>query len=343
MTTPDAHPTLLRALLAALAAAARVTIAARPPVVARAAQAGANTAVNTALYQALHWRSIGPSRGGRVTAVTGVRTQPCTFYLGGQAAAFGRPRTAASADASERRPDAHAVDWRHRGRRLRPEHRLRRHGEPAIRNNVILGLGMSKSTDAGKTWRLVGLEGAGQFGTVRVHPTNPDVAYAAALGDPFATGPDRGVFRTKDGGRPGRRCSSSTTRRASCRWRWTGRTRTALRRRVARPAQALDDHQRRPGGHRRHLQVDRRRRPLDAPHRRPAEGPDRQGVARRRAVEPERRLRHGRGARRRGRPVPLVGRGRDLDARQQQQRLRARPFYFDYVYANPKNENEVWV
>jgi photosystem II stability/assembly factor-like uncharacterized protein len=60
---------------------------------------------------------------------------------------------------------------------------------------------MYRSADAGKTWAHVGLRDAGQIGGVRVHPANPDLAYAAALGNPFAPGPARGVYRTRDGGR----------------------------------------------------------------------------------------------------------------------------------------------
>jgi photosystem II stability/assembly factor-like uncharacterized protein len=60
---------------------------------------------------------------------------------------------------------------------------------------------MYRSADAGKTWARVGLRDAGQIGGVRVHPTNPDVVYAAAIGNPFAPNAARGVYRTRDGGR----------------------------------------------------------------------------------------------------------------------------------------------
>src|SRR5207249_10812691 len=73
-------------------------------------------------------------------------------------------------------------------------------GSEAIRSNVILGRGVYKSTDAGKTWRFAGLKNVGQIGQLKVHPKNPDIVYAAAQGNPFGWGPDRGVYRTKDGG-----------------------------------------------------------------------------------------------------------------------------------------------
>src|SRR6195256_2478753 len=74
-------------------------------------------------------------------------------------------------------------------------------GSEAIRSNVILGRGVFKSTDAGKTWQYAGLKEVGQIGQLKVHPKNPDIAYVAAIGQPFGWGPDRGVYRTKDGGK----------------------------------------------------------------------------------------------------------------------------------------------
>lgn len=74
-------------------------------------------------------------------------------------------------------------------------------GSAAIRSNVIKGLGVYKSTDAGKTWTHVGLREVGAIGSVRVHPANPDLVYVAAVGQVFTDGPARGVYRSKDGGR----------------------------------------------------------------------------------------------------------------------------------------------
>src|SRR5439155_25095991 len=74
-------------------------------------------------------------------------------------------------------------------------------GSACIRGNVSPGIGLYKSTDAGRTWKHVGLDDAGQIGRVRVHPANPDVAYVAAVGHAFGPNRQRGVFRTKDGGK----------------------------------------------------------------------------------------------------------------------------------------------
>ena len=74
-------------------------------------------------------------------------------------------------------------------------------GEADIRSNIANGDGVYKSTDAGKTWKHMGLKMADAVGTIEVHPTNPDIAYVAALGNPFAPNKERGVFRTTDGGK----------------------------------------------------------------------------------------------------------------------------------------------
>ncbi|HEY7699578.1 MAG TPA: sialidase, partial [Vicinamibacteria bacterium] len=74
-------------------------------------------------------------------------------------------------------------------------------GETFIRSNVSIGNGVWKSTDGGATWKHAGLEGTGRIGRVIVHPANPDVVYAAALGHGYGPQPERGVYRTRDGGR----------------------------------------------------------------------------------------------------------------------------------------------
>ena len=74
-------------------------------------------------------------------------------------------------------------------------------GEACIRGNASYGDGVYKSIDAGKTWTHLGLEATQQIGRMQVDPTNPDIAYVAALGDAWGPSPDRGVYRTRDGGR----------------------------------------------------------------------------------------------------------------------------------------------
>jgi photosystem II stability/assembly factor-like uncharacterized protein len=73
-------------------------------------------------------------------------------------------------------------------------------GSDGIRSNVIQGKGMYRSDDAGRSWRHIGLTSVGQIGAVEIHPTDPDLVYVAAIGQPFGPGPDRGVYRTRNGG-----------------------------------------------------------------------------------------------------------------------------------------------
>jgi photosystem II stability/assembly factor-like uncharacterized protein len=74
-------------------------------------------------------------------------------------------------------------------------------GEADMRSQISYGSGMYKSTDAGKTWTHIGLANAGQIGAICVHPSNADLVYVAVLGHAFGPNPERGVFRSKDGGK----------------------------------------------------------------------------------------------------------------------------------------------
>jgi photosystem II stability/assembly factor-like uncharacterized protein len=187
------------ALAAALLVASAVSLPLLP--VSVAAQAPAATPVLDP-FGGLHWRHIGPHRGGRVTAVAGHRRQPGTFYMGAtgggvwKSTDYGQSWTNISdgffetasigaIEVAESNPDVIYVGT----------------GSAAIRSNVIKGLGVYKSTDAGRTWTHIGLRDVGAIGSVRVHPTNPDLVYVAAVGPVFVDGPDRGVFRSRDGGR----------------------------------------------------------------------------------------------------------------------------------------------
>ena len=166
------------------------------------AQSNSNTLVDLKTYQDLRWRSVGPHRGGRSTAAAGVRTQPNVFYMGATGGGVWKTEnygitwtpitdgqiatgSIGSIDVADSDPNIIYVGT----------------GSEAIRSNVIVGRGVYKSTDAGRTWTHVGLPNVGQIGQVKIHPKNPDVAYVAAIGQPFGWGPERGVYRTKDGGK----------------------------------------------------------------------------------------------------------------------------------------------
>jgi photosystem II stability/assembly factor-like uncharacterized protein len=166
------------------------------------AQDGGNVIVNPNTFQDLRWRSVGPHRGGRSTAAAGVRTQPNVFYMGATGGGvwktenYGITWTPIS-DGQIATGSIGAIDVSDSN----PEVIYVGTGSEAIRSNVILGRGVYKSADAGKTWQFAGLREVGQIGQLKVHPKNPDIAYVAAVGNPFAWGPDRGVYRTKDGGK----------------------------------------------------------------------------------------------------------------------------------------------
>jgi photosystem II stability/assembly factor-like uncharacterized protein len=154
------------------------------------------------LWQDLRWRNVGPTRGGRVTAFTGVPSQPCTFYMGPTGGGIWKTQdcgdswtpisdgqistgSIGSIDVSESDPNIVYVGT----------------GSAAIRSNVIIGRGAYKSTDAGRTWEFIGLKDAGQIGSMVIHPANPDIVWAAALGSPFGPNEERGIFKTMDGGK----------------------------------------------------------------------------------------------------------------------------------------------
>jgi photosystem II stability/assembly factor-like uncharacterized protein len=174
------------------------TVGAQAPTVAKAADL---TSYDPARLGALRYRMIGPARGGRVTAVTGVNQEPLTFYFGSTGGGIWKTTDAgiswhdlsaqALASASMGSLDVADSD---------PNIIYAGTGSAGIRSNVSIGKGIYKSTDAGKSWRFSGLKDAGQIGRIMVHPTNPDIAYASVLGNPFAHGPTRGVYRTKNGG-----------------------------------------------------------------------------------------------------------------------------------------------
>jgi len=150
----------------------------------------------------MRWRHVGPNRGGRVTTVTGVPSQPHTFYMG--VASGGVFKTVDAGDnwlpvtdgqlgvgsigdiaVAASNPDIVYVGT----------------GSDGLRSNVSTGRGVYKSTDGGRTWSFAGLRDVGQIGAVRIHPGDPNTVYVAAVGNLFRPNAERGVFRTTDGGR----------------------------------------------------------------------------------------------------------------------------------------------
>ena len=182
-----------RALLAGLLL---VPLAASPSLAQRRGRGGPPPAP-----QPLHFQLVGPAAGGRIASISGVPGDTAIWYLGSASGgvwksvdgghSFGpifdkEPVQAIGALAVA--PSDHDIVWAGTGEAW------------AIRDADVMGDGIYKSTDAGKTWKNMGLEHTGRIGRILVNPSNPDIVYACALGR--ATGPqqERGVFRTMDGG-----------------------------------------------------------------------------------------------------------------------------------------------
>ncbi len=157
--------------------------------------------VNPALFSGLQWRMLGPFRGGRVDAVTGVPGRPNEYYFGAvngglwksiDAGRVWEPvfdgQPVASIGAVAVAPSA-------------PDTVYVGSGECTLRDSVGYGNGVYKSTDSGRTWTPLGLENTQHIGKIAVHPRNPNVVFVAAIGHFYAPNPDRGVFRSRDGGK----------------------------------------------------------------------------------------------------------------------------------------------
>ena len=153
-------------------------------------------------WAGLHYREAGPVRGGRVTAVTGVPSQPMTFYMGGVGGGVWKTTDAGHTwlpmtDGQLPVGPVGAVEVA----QTNPNIVYAGTGSSKIRSNISIGRGMYKSTDAGKTWSFVGLRDVGQIATIRVNPGNADEVFVAASGNPFIANKERGLWRTRDGGK----------------------------------------------------------------------------------------------------------------------------------------------
>jgi photosystem II stability/assembly factor-like uncharacterized protein len=190
----------VRAFAAVFAAAAALVVVEGP-----AAQGPAG-GFDQKFFGELRWRSIGPIRGGRSQAVAGSVKRPLEYYFGATGGGLwkttdgGQTWRPVSDDAfrsssvgavavAEANPDIVYVGM----------------GETQLRGNVIQGDGVYKSTDGARTWTHVGLEKTRAIARIRIHPSTPDVVWVAALGDPYGPNPERGIFKTTDGGKSWRR------------------------------------------------------------------------------------------------------------------------------------------
>ncbi len=153
------------------------------------------------IYNSLQWRSIGPYRGGRSAAVTGVPGKPNLFYFGGTGG--GVWRTTDGGGSWENISDGSFGGSIGAVSVSESDHNVIYvgGGEVTVRGNTSYGYGVWKTEDAGKTWKSVGLKNSKHIPRIRIHPTNPDIVYAAVLGDLFKNNSERGIYRSKDGGK----------------------------------------------------------------------------------------------------------------------------------------------
>lgn len=157
--------------------------------------------IDSTYLQSLEWRGIGPFRGGRSCAVTGVAGQANLFYFGSTGG--GVWRTTDAGNSWENISDGYfggsigAIAVAPSD----PNIIYVGQGEETVRGNVSSGFGIWKSLDAGKTWEYMGLEDSRHIGRIRVHPSNPDIVYVAAMGDLYQDSDQRGVYMSTNGGR----------------------------------------------------------------------------------------------------------------------------------------------
>ncbi|MBT7124697.1 MAG: glycosyl hydrolase, partial [Gemmatimonadales bacterium] len=187
---------LFRVLAALIAAPVALLALLAAPAAAQSAPGQA------ALMPPLEWRSIGPDRGGRSIAVAGHSDRPFEYYFGATGGGLFKTTDGGTSwspvtDGQIRSGSVGAVTVAESN----PDVVYIGMGEVQLRANVLQGDGVYRSDDGGRNWRHVGLENTQAIGRIRVHPTDPERAFVAALGHPFGPSADRGVFRTTDGGR----------------------------------------------------------------------------------------------------------------------------------------------
>lgn len=160
----------------------------------------ASQTYDPSLYSSMEWRLVGPFRGGRAGTVSGVVGNPNLYYMG--TAGGGVWKSEDAGGTWESISDgffggsigAVAVS------QSDPNILYVGEGEQTLRGNVSSGHGLWKSTDAGKSWKFIGLRGSEHIARIRIHPTNPDVVYVAAIGNLWKPNETRGVYRSRDGG-----------------------------------------------------------------------------------------------------------------------------------------------
>ena len=172
-----------------------------PAYRAQGRQGKSSARIDTALYDRMQWREIGPFRGGRSIAVAGHKDQPYTYYFGATGGGIWKSTDGGNtwinvSDGFLKLGIVGALEVAPSD----PNVIYAGTGEACIRGNAMPGEGIYKSVDAGKTWKYSGLAEAQTISKICVSPKDEDLVYAAVLGHPFGPNPERGVYRSKDGG-----------------------------------------------------------------------------------------------------------------------------------------------
>ncbi|MDA7980765.1 MAG: hypothetical protein MPJ50_18570 [Pirellulales bacterium] len=171
------------------------------PVTVHAVAQDTSVGLDARYYDSLRWRNIGPNRGGRSLSATGSPGRPNEYYFGATGGGLWKTvdggtswepvtdgqLTSSSVGAvavAETNPDIVYIGM----------------GEVQLRGSITQGDGVYRSTNGGKTWRHLGLEETQAISRIRIHPTDPNIVYVAALGHPYGNNEERGVFRSTDGG-----------------------------------------------------------------------------------------------------------------------------------------------
>ena len=160
----------------------------------------APVSLDAKFYDAVEWRNLGPWRGGRSCAVAGVSGKPNLYYFGATGGGVWKTTdggrqwanisdgffggSIGAIEVSQSDPNVIYVGG----------------GEVTVRGNVSSGSGMWKSVDAGKTWKNIGLKKSRHIARVRIHPTNSDIVYAAVMGNLYTGNKERGLYKSTDGG-----------------------------------------------------------------------------------------------------------------------------------------------
>lgn len=160
-----------------------------------------STTVLSQDFSSFQYRTVGPSRGGRVTTVTGTPQLPGTFYLGASGGGVWKTDDYGTtwnniSDGFFETPSIGAIQVAKND----PNIIYVGTGSDGLRSNIISGKGVYKSIDAGKTWDHIGLNKTGQIGAVEIDPTNSNIVWIAAIGNAFIPNEERGIFKTTDGG-----------------------------------------------------------------------------------------------------------------------------------------------